>query len=363
MVGSLMRGELDHYSDLDLKRYWNGSRPVSHQLLPWGDRLLSLTDLGLEEASAQLRNPDGWVWAAGGFRNAKILHDPFGDIAALRELALSPCPPGAEWALSQLQDWCEEAHKLLGALAAGDEEKAVAARFGLVDGLTLIAAVQLGLPIQTENRVFAEVREAMPEPWSESQRAALKGDTRAALRLFVETAARFPSTPILELTLNRLRAPLVAALRPEHREVYSQMRRELWPDCEDEEIDLLLGAERGLEGTRRYRGYLAEEALGGEPLGLVELGEYDDGRGHLEGLYVRPAARRKGVGRALIRWAVAELERWGCSPITSDTWVHQEMSRRLHLRCGFEESGRDEHEVRFLYRGEPLWPRLPTVSA
>lgn len=358
-VGSVVRGEEDHYSDLDLKRYWSGSRPVTHQLLPWGERLLSLTDMGLEEAEAQLRNPHGWVWAASGFRGARVLHDPLGDVAALRELAMLPCPGGSEWAVAQLEDWCEEAHKLLGALATGDEEKALAARFGLVDGLTLIAAVHLGLPISTENRVFAEVRTAMPESWGQSQSAALEGDTRAALRLFGQTAARFPSTPVLEFTLHRLRAPLVATLRAEHRDIYSGMRRELWPDCQDEEMDGLLGAEPNPEAPGRYRGYLAEDPLSGEALGLVELGEHPGGRGHLEGLYVRPAARRRGVGQALIRWAVAELERWGCTPITSDTWVHQKVSQRLHLRCGFAESERDEHEVRYIYRGEPLWPRLP----
>lgn len=356
VVGSLVRGEADHYSDLDFKRYWSGSRPCSHRLLPWGDRLLSLTDMGIEEARDQLERAEGWVWAASGFRTARFLHDPFGELEALRELAMGPCPRGEDWAVSQLEGWCEEAHKLLGSLAADDEEKAVAARLGMVEGLTLIAAVDLGLPIVTENRVFAEVGAAMPGDWRDFQRAALAGDTRAALSLFLETAGRFPSTPVLEVTLGRLRAPLVVPLRSEDRATYNGMRRDLWPACEPEEIEVLLGPDRGLDEAVSYRGFLARDPLSGEVLGLVELGEYRDRRGHLEGLFVRPQARRRGVGQALVRWAVAELGRWGCQSITSDTWTSQEVSQRLHARCGFEEVERDDKEVRYAYRGPSLWP-------
>lgn len=355
LVGSHARGEAHEYSDLDLERYWLAeSWPHrSGRMLIWRDRLTSLTDLTLARVSEELKRPEQWIWTAGNLRNARILHDPTGAMASLVELARQPGPAGREWAAAELPGWAEEVHKLLGSLALGDDALAFSARFALVKGLTVLAAVDLGLAIETENRFFEQVRAEAGGEWAHAQTVAMSGEvpgvqrTRAALRLFVETAALLPGDAVVEHTLRRLDAPLLAQLRPSHRDIYQRMRADLWPDCEPEELEILLGPDQGLEGSKRYRGYLAEDPLTGEVLGLVELGEHQGGRGHLEGLYVVPELRRGGVGEALVHWSIAELRRWGCTTITSDTWVDQEVSRRLHRRCGFEEIGQDEREVRF----------------
>jgi aminoglycoside 6'-N-acetyltransferase I len=60
----------------------------------------------------------------------------------------------------------------------------------------------------------------------------------------------------------------------------------------------------------------------------------------LEGLYVEPFARRKGVARALVteveRWAVAQ----GCSEIASDSPIESVMAHAMHRALGFEETER-----------------------
>jgi len=60
----------------------------------------------------------------------------------------------------------------------------------------------------------------------------------------------------------------------------------------------------------------------------------------MEGLYVEPSARRKGVARAL----VAEVEHWaaakGCSELASDSPVENVMAHAAHLALGFEETER-----------------------
>jgi aminoglycoside 6'-N-acetyltransferase I len=60
----------------------------------------------------------------------------------------------------------------------------------------------------------------------------------------------------------------------------------------------------------------------------------------LEGLYVVPEARRKGVARAL----VAAVERWGCdvgcSEFASDASIENQLSHTVHRALGFQETER-----------------------
>jgi aminoglycoside 6'-N-acetyltransferase I len=85
-----------------------------------------------------------------------------------------------------------------------------------------------------------------------------------------------------------------------------------------------------------------------DALGLAEAAirvDYVNGAqsspvGFLEGLYVVPHARRKGVARAL----VAEVSRWarasGCSELASDAALANAASHAVHRALGFEETER-----------------------
>ncbi len=61
--------------------------------------------------------------------------------------------------------------------------------------------------------------------------------------------------------------------------------------------------------------------------------------GYLEGWYVAPDYRRSGVGRELL----AASERWardrGCREFASDATSDNQVSRDVHLACGFREVG------------------------
>jgi GNAT superfamily N-acetyltransferase len=142
------------------------------------------------------------------------------------------------------------------------------------------------------------------------------------------------------------------------------MRAELWPDRapleQQQQVEQLLSGQAGLKETGRYQGYLAEDPLSGQPLGLLELGLHEEGRGHLEGLYVTPERRRQGIGGSLLRWAVAELQRWGCRSVTSESWGEHTPGCGLPQRCGFVAL--DDHGL-LEYRGPRLWPELPAPSA
>ena len=124
------------------------------------------------------------------------------------------------------------------------------------------------------------------------------------------------------------------------------MRASLWPEDE-------AGEHR--EEVRRYfagefpRGpwvvLLAEDAEG-PVLGFAEVSTRPYAEGcrstrvaYLEGWFVLPEARQRGVGKALIR----EAERWGraqgCTEFASDAEVDNEVSRLAHGAVGFTDVG------------------------
>jgi aminoglycoside 6'-N-acetyltransferase I len=98
------------------------------------------------------------------------------------------------------------------------------------------------------------------------------------------------------------------------------------------------------------RGHFVRLALTGDgaAVGFVEASkrvDYVNGTSSspvafLEGLYVEPTSRRKGVARAL----VAEVERWAfterCSELASDSPLENLAAHAAHRALGFEEMER-----------------------
>jgi aminoglycoside 6'-N-acetyltransferase I len=124
-----------------------------------------------------------------------------------------------------------------------------------------------------------------------------------------------------------------------------EMRVALWPDATADE----------------HRGYMAiclaqpERFLQlmmydekRQPIGFIEgsiRSDYVNGTetspvGFVEGVYVAPALRRKGIARSLFAaigdWAKAR----GCRELASDALIDNEGSQRAHLALGFEETER-----------------------
>ena len=122
-----------------------------------------------------------------------------------------------------------------------------------------------------------------------------------------------------------------------------RMRRALWPeDADSQEEDLQdFFAGRSRQALAQL---LADE--GGEAVGFVELSirAYaedckTDRVAFLEGWFVEPAWRRRGIGRALVAAAEAWGRAQGCSEFASDTKADNLASAAAHLALGFEDAG------------------------
>ena len=124
-----------------------------------------------------------------------------------------------------------------------------------------------------------------------------------------------------------------------------EFREQLWPYHPSAEH--LAEMRTFLASPERFAQFI-EYDPSGNALGFVEVAlrsDYVNGTnsspvGFLEGIYVVPQARRRGIARIL----VAEAERWaasvGCSEFASDALIDNTRSHAMHAALGFEETER-----------------------
>jgi aminoglycoside 6'-N-acetyltransferase I len=143
---------------------------------------------------------------------------------------------------------------------------------------------------------------------------------------------------------------------PADAEVLARQSLALWPEgslAEHEEE-----ARAVLEGRPHSAMPLAVlvAEIAGKVVGFVEVGlrSHADGCdpmrsvGFLEGWYVEPEHRRRGVGRALVGAAEQWARSKGCTEMASDTWIDHEPSQHAHAALGFAVVDRCVHYRRSL---------------
>jgi putative acetyltransferase len=74
----------------------------------------------------------------------------------------------------------------------------------------------------------------------------------------------------------------------------------------------------------------------GEPAGCVALRRVDDRRAEPKRLYVRPAFRGHGLGRALLEWVMNEARAAGYCELVGDTMPQMSQALALYRQMGFE---------------------------
>jgi aminoglycoside 6'-N-acetyltransferase I len=123
------------------------------------------------------------------------------------------------------------------------------------------------------------------------------------------------------------------------------MRKALWPDAEIDELRREADTFAAGEQLSIVAAVFIAEDSG--PVGFLELSVRPYANGcdsrpvpFVEGWYVKPSARGRGVGRALMLAAEDWSRERGFLEIGSDTETSNEASAEAHERCGFAETER-----------------------
>lgn len=128
----------------------------------------------------------------------------------------------------------------------------------------------------------------------------------------------------------------VRRYEPSYRREYQRMREALWPDCSDADNDVWF--------ARKDATTFLATRDDGSLCGFVEVGSrpYAEGCesspvGYVEGWWVDPDMRSRGVGRALLDAAEHWAREQGYAEMGSDALLDNHISHAAHRRCGYEE--------------------------
>ena len=136
---------------------------------------------------------------------------------------------------------------------------------------------------------------------------------------------------------------MIRPLRPADAAEWLRLRCQLWPGAvEDHRADIAAF----LDGTACEPAAVLVAELSGSLIGFAELsirtcaeGCTTDRVAFLEGWYVVPPERRKGVGRALVLAAESWGRDKGCVEFASDSQISNAGSIEAHAALGFENVG------------------------
>ena len=148
----------------------------------------------------------------------------------------------------------------------------------------------------------------------------------------------------------------IRTVRSMDREAWVRLRSELWPhhplpDLAREVESYLRGDGLWRLGDRSipFTAFVAEDP----DLGIVGFVEASlrpwaekcrtTPVGYLEGWYVAPASRRRGIGRSLVGAAEEWARERGCQEMASDAHVDNLASEKSHRALGYEEVQRLIH--------------------
>lgn len=128
-------------------------------------------------------------------------------------------------------------------------------------------------------------------------------------------------------------------------EAWSRLRAQLWPDATAQEHGREL--DRLLDAGEDFCGFLAVSPSG-DVAGFAEAAlrrDYVNGCetspvAFLEGIFVLPGYRRRGLARRLVAAVAAWGKEAGCTEFASDAHLHNDGSHRMHAALGFTETER-----------------------
>lgn len=135
----------------------------------------------------------------------------------------------------------------------------------------------------------------------------------------------------------------IITAQAEHLEELLVLSFELWPDQNYEDLKTTFFK---ILSSEKFRVLLFQ--LNTEFIAFLYLGirtDYVEGSdssptGYVEGIYVKPEFRRKGISKKMLQVGEQWIKEKGCTQIGSDTYLDNKVSYDFHTRVGFQESGR-----------------------
>lgn len=117
-----------------------------------------------------------------------------------------------------------------------------------------------------------------------------------------------------------------------------ELRKQLW---QPDEVDDFIEEIREILGSARQTAFIVW--VDSSPSGFAEISirEYADGCktsnvGYLEGIYIKPSCRKKGISRLLFKKSQEWFLSKGCCEIASDAEIDNYISIKMHEALGFQ---------------------------
>mgnify|MGYP000623484300 CR=1 FL=1 len=241
--------------------------------------------------------------------------------------------------------WARKASEGLVGIARKDGENAAQAVLGFLNTLTPENNPQQSLSL-LEKRLTSLSKPIMTYPFllqldqKEKQEAELRNTPFFA---FESNEEMFAAVGLLKPFLARL-------ILPQDVEDWAKLRRKLWHNCTAEQNEREIAAIQA--NPNSYAVLVSPKADGGLQ-GFLEISIRSQAEGckskqigYIEGVYVIPTARQKGVAKALIAAAEDWARQQGCREMATDVEVENLLSQYVHKRLGFYEVERHIHFVK-----------------
>ena len=133
---------------------------------------------------------------------------------------------------------------------------------------------------------------------------------------------------------------MIVALTNENENVWAEMCVALWPDLTVDEV-LRMNHDGMFKNEFLY--FEGENAVAFLSLALRH--DYVEGSdsspvGYIEGIYVKPEFRRKGIAEKLVEHAKEWSKKFDCTELASDCFLDNEASQAFHKNVGFTEASK-----------------------
>jgi predicted nucleotidyltransferase len=178
LTGSHARSAAGPHSDIDVTAIVDRDGDPKARMEELRGELFSIAWRTADGERAAMNDPARAGAAIPAWRVVQILHDPDGIGKALQAEARAwrwedIGVPSDAWVAEQVTGYAEEVHKLVGALARGDQLGAAIQRSILALRLGPILAVAERIMYESENVLWHLLDERLGDPWRSTQAAAL----------------------------------------------------------------------------------------------------------------------------------------------------------------------------------------------